>query len=577
MSSAPPILFLLDSESAFVFEPFKTGNHFVLSLEEWEQLDKSALEQYAAIVILAELDWSGKTLNDDYGFTIGLELRRKYKCLLPIVITSPMFQSFFELRALKDLQYNLLYARGTTFVPLIEIQENLKAVLTNLFPISLPVLTDMNEMLFNLRGVLSDTLGHRLRVGMSVLSFAGLMDDMKALLNTQQTTALNWEYYRKALNETLNDPQKFAAFKSQLLLTINNALPATDIAEQSTTSGRKHRLLLVEDDNSFAELAQENLSPYFEEIIYTNDAGKAIQLLKEDTGNSITGLLCDWRLYTGSSQKYWQMQGYEILNYAAKNRYAALFGITSLSDTNVHNIRNMLGFEMYLFKKEHFTGNNAQTQWKIMADLISQQCDAVAQLIASEPSGTAWLKVKEEYISRRNAGWSAYEAEISAEADSLFGFYKEAIARENTRNVFSINEMGLNLKNNLKNILIVRRVYLGLYFMLNQRNEYLQTIRPVGLLGDGSKTDTSQKHHAIDAYSIIRKDWWDDIEADSPSVSIEEEWEKYEQRQKNFRNALSIDISSLPKKGLLPEEKDWMLRNEIDDSFLFNYWTDGNY
>ncbi|MCY1530789.1 hypothetical protein D9M68_659920 [compost metagenome] len=268
------------------------------------------------------------------------------------------------------------------------------------------------------------------------------------------------------------------------------------------------------------------------------------------------------------------MQGYEILGYSAKHRYTALFGITSLSDTNVHNIRNMLGFEMHLFKKEHFAGGQAQSHWKIMADVILQQCDAVVQLMAAEPTGATWLKLKEEYIQKRNAGWLTYESEISSEAGRIFGFYQEAIVTGNTRNVFSINEMSLALKSNLKHVLIVRRVYLGLYFTLSQKNVYLQEINPPALLGDGEKGDTNLKHHSIDAYAMLRKDWWDDIETGISSVQLTDEWDKYEQRHKNFRNALCIDISVLPRKGLLPEEKAWMLRNGIDNSFLFNYWTD---
>src|SRR5690606_1561793 len=105
------------------------------------------------------------------------------------------------------------------------------------------------------------------------------------------------------------------------------------------------------------------------------------------------------------------------------------------------------------------------------------------------------------------------------------------------------------------------RVYLGIYFTLAKQNLLLQSIRPASLLGDAGNIRTELKHHSIDAYSILRKDWWDDVEAGEISAGTEELWDKYEQRIKNFRSALCIDITELPGKGLLPEEKAWMRDN----------------
>ena len=290
----------------------------------------------------------------------------------------------------------------------------------------------------------------------------------------------------------------------------------------------------------------------------------------------ITGLLCDWRLYKDNTKKYWQRQGYEVLAYAAQKQFIALFGITSLSDTNVHNIRNMLGFDVHLFKKEHFIGSSSTIQWNLMADIILQKCDNVVQFISSEPSGASWQKLKSEYILKRNTDWLVFETEIGAESQRIFSFYKNAIEKQDARNVFSISEMSLVLKGNLKNVLIVRRVFMGIYFLLNKENIYLQEIRPISLLGYGERVDTNLRHHGIDTYSILRKDWWDDIHAIASSLELADEWERFDQRIKNFRNALCIDISELPRKGILPEEKMWLNKNKIDFSFLFNYWYDEN-
>lgn len=573
MPTPSPILFILDDDTAFVFEKYKAANHFVLNEGEWEQFNKNNIE-YKAIVILSELGWTGKSLNNDYGFDIGLDLRRKYKCRLPIIVTSSMPQSHFEFQSAGEHKYNLLYGRGTYFLPLITAGDMLDNLLSMVTPIGIPVLTDMNEMLFNLRGVLSDILGHQLRAGMALEHYQSLMDNMQLLLSPEQSVAIGWNDFREEMLDTLGDESKFPIIKTQLLYAINTALPGTEPVDANQQNDRRHTLLVLEDDEKFAQEIYRNLSILFSKIIITSVAEEAIRILDADAEHSITGLLCDWRLYEGSSKKYWQRQGYEVLEYAAKSRYAALFGITSLSDTNVHSIRNILGFELHLFKKEHFIGSGAEQQWEVMGDIILQKCDAVLQLVAAEPSGANWLKFRDEYITARSTGWQAYEAEIGTEADKLFRFYIDAIEKGDSRNVFSINEMAFILKNNLRNVLIIRRVFLGIYFVLNQKNLFLQEIRPVSLLGCGEKVDTNQRHHGINAYSIMRKDWWDDIESGTSSIHIGEEWEKFEQRIKNFRNALCIDIGELPQKGLLPEEKSWMLRNRVDYSFLFNYWHD---
>jgi CheY-like chemotaxis protein len=566
-----PILFIVDDEAAFVFDSFREGNFFIENMKEWESLDKSNL-QYSSISILAELNWV--TQAGFYGFNIGFELRRRYKCLLPIIMVSSMPIRHFEHLASTDIRYNLIYARGTGFIPLIKVANSLTDIIQATEPISLPLITDMNEMLFNLQGVLQDTLGHRLRADMNQQIFAETMAEMKALLNEEQIRLTKWDTFDKKLLQSLKNDALFHSLKSEFLLTIRQKIASNNTNSDIVKIEKRHKILIVEDNEIFAKEIFQNLNHHFVEIIITGQAQEAIDILESDATNSIVGLICDWRLYKSTGSKYWQKQGYEVLAYAAKQRYIALFGITSLSDTNVHSIRNMLGFEIHLFKKEHFVGNDASNQWQMMADLVLQKCDSITQYIASEPSGNAWQKIKSEYIDKRNTVWGYFENEVSQESKKLFKFYKKAIEEEDTRNVFSISEMGLSLKANLKNILIIRRVFFGIYAYLNQHNEFLQEIRPVSLLGTGDKVDTGQRHHGIDAYSILRKDWWDDISSTLGSVAIEEEWNKFEQRIKNFRNVLSIEISELPHRGLLPEEKAWFQANHIDFTFLYKYWTD---
>ena len=571
MALQTPVIFLLDKETDFVFDSLRNGNRFILSNEEWEGINKNSLHS-GAIVILAELSWGDNMQSDFYGFTIGMELRRKYKCILPIIITSSLSKSHFEILSETELKYNLLYARGTTFLPLLSIINTLSGYIESLRPISLALLADMNEMLFNLQGVLVDNLSHRLRSVLNRSDLARLMLEMKSLLNEEQIITTNWDIYHADLQGSLGNELHFFNVKTAFINTIKISISSAGLDVSNENFQKKHHILIVEDDSVFADTMLINLEKYFNQVTLTNNADEAIEILKADTTNSIVGLVCDWRLYEGENSKYWQKQGYEILEYAAKNKYAALFGITSLADTNVHSIRNLLGFEIHLFKKEHFDAKIPVIQWKIMADIILQKCNTILYLIAAEPSSAGWKNIRNEYILQRNSGWANFENDISFESYKLYNFYIDAIERNEARNVFSINEMGISLKKNLRNILISRRVFFGIYCFLNKSNEFLQEISPASLLGNGEKVDTSQRHHGIDAYAIMRKDWWDDVQSSIGSAEVSVEWDRLDQRIKNFRNVLGIDLNDLPRKGLLPEEKAWMYSNGIDFSFLYYYW-----
>jgi len=54
------------------------------------------------------------------------------------------------------------------------------------------------------------------------------------------------------------------------------------------------------------------------------------------------------------------------------------------------------------------------------------------------------------------------------------------------------------------------------------------------------------------------------------STLVEDKWKVFNQGIKNFKSTLCLELSEFPDKGLLPEEKSWFSKNNIDCSFLFN-------
>ncbi len=522
-----------------------------------------------AIVILAELEWNGKRLTDFYGFEIALELRRKYKLLCPLIITSILGLSYFEKLAETQIKFKILFGRGTAF---LQIDENMNRKIEdsittlNQYPLSTAVLTDMNEMLLDQKGFIIDKLTHDLKFDKKKQETETVLNETSEYLNSQQFSTLSWNAFKSRLLKNLNNSTNFGKVKEALILKCGQELRGEKVSD--TSPEKKHKIIVLEDDPGFRKTIQENLKDYFKEVIVKEKAEDVIAELNKDETNAIIGIIADWRLFKDFSKKrYWQLQGYEVLDYAAKKRFIALFSLTSLHDRNVNNIRNALGLEIHLFKKQHLE-LEGKAQWEMMADTIRQKCDLILELISSQPTGSNWVKLQPEYILHRVSDWNSFEFGVTEKATELFNYYINAINEDDVRSINSIKEQGITLKNNLKNILIIRRVYIGLYCILVKTGKNLQEIHPAKLLGEG--TDTEIKHKSIDAYSILRKNWWDDIEQNLDSTLVENKWKVFNQGIKNFKSTLCIELSEFPDKGLLPEEKSWFSKNNIDCSFLFN-------
>ncbi len=572
----PGYFFILDDNTRFLCH--ESNDSIALSDADVQQVLKSNLN-FEAIIILAELNWSGKYLQHFEGFNIAIELRRKHKLLCPIIITSSLSDSYFEKLADKNPVFKILFSRGFAYIPLNRVSSKLKSVVgeLNAYPLNIAVLTDMNEMLFNHKGVIIDKLTHDLRFSNIVNNLEKLKDVLKATeiyLTSSEINKLEWLTYSEMLLSNVSNAENFRKTADELIKKCERELFSNFMTE-SYEHEKRHKILVIEDDVDFQKIIKENLDKHFLELIITDNAENAIQIIKNDLNNSITGIISDWRLYKDFSAKtYWQLQGYEVLDFAAKNHFATLFALTSLSDYNVHNIRNALGLDIHLFKKQHLEISDSKIQWEMMADVVKQKCDNILDIIASQPTGNSWLKIKNEYIQKRSFCWDIFENEISNEATRILNYYSDAINSDETRNIYSLNEMGIVLKNDLTNILIGRRIYLGIYFTLIKTKCYLQDIEAKSL-GDGSNFDTELKNHSIDVHSLLRKDWWDDINSSGQdSTKINDLWGNFDQRMKNLRGVLCIELTELPQKGMLPEEKKWLNSNGIDFSFLFNIFSD---
>ncbi len=563
-----------------------------------------------AIVILAELEWNRKRLTDFYGFEIALELRRKYKLLCPLIITSILGLSYFEKLAETQIKFKILFGRGTAF---LQIDENMNRKIEdsittlNQYPLSTAVLTDMNEMLLDQKGFIIDKLTHDLKFDKKKQETETVLNETSEYLNSQQFSTLSWNAFKSRLLKNLNNSTNFGKVKEALILKCGQELRGEKVS--GTSPEKKHKIIVLEDDPGFRKTIQENLKDYFKEVIVKEKAEDVIVELNKDETNAITGIIADWRLFKDFSKKmYWQLQGYEVLDYAAKKRFIALFSLTSLHDRNVNNIRNALGLEIHLFKKQHLE-LEGKAQWEMMADTIRQKCDLITYLIASQPTGMRWetdyydrsrnriiikpLKIK--YIEKRNcSSWKVYEDEVSKKSTDLWDYYNKVLNDE----TFDIStfesikaKFGYQIaakEPDLKDILIVRRIYLALLLSVEKIHHSFYRILWESII-DRKVTNKREENPLVNVYCVLNGTNWEEFNKKFKPVqdkrkgkfTINKKGEKEggmimtpeEQasedilaKSKLFANWLCITTKSLPGKGILPEEQNWLLSIGIDTS-----------
>jgi len=580
-------LFILDEETKFLVEG-QVGTKIIISEEELQSISdfKDHLED---VIILCELNWGDKFLQQFHGFEIARELRMRHKLLCPIVFVSTLKRSYFEELAARDARFAILFGTGTGFVELDKMNEDLEKSFQFIPALSEAALADLNEMLLNLKGLVVDRLTHDLQVGMNENDVKGVMTTVASYLAIHQKAAIGWNEYENRLIQNLTNAVEFNKIKEELILKCKQELGDTEVTTVVVPSKRRHKILLVEDDTGFRKRLEENLKNDFE-LVVTSTAEEAISELDKDGTNSIVGVIADWRLYRDNSRTYWQqLQGYEVLDHAAKARFAALFALTAEDDWNVHNIRNLLGLDVHLFKKEHLKNEG---QWDLMNDVVKQKCDMVLDVIAFQPSGAKWTldyydkpdggrvnirSLKAKYQEQRNFGWSVFENGISTKSDDVWNYYKVVLGQplENAYVSALKEKFGFELDADdplLESILIARRVYLALWFNAKRINQTIYVEVWNSKARNSRPLDDKEIPSSVHVYCVLNGTSWglflenfqEKKEAGKNKLSRKEQaWKSLLKKSRSLAYQLCIRTENLPG-GILPEEHNWLKKQGID-------------
>lgn len=586
-------VFILDESTKFLGEGYSNAK-IITSQGDLESLS-SLTNDLKKVIVFCELKWKDKLYQQFYGFELARELRMRYKLLCPIILISVLPQNYFEEKARREIKYNILYGRGTGFVEWINIK-NWDSISKSIFPLSEAALSDLNEMLLNLRGFVIDKLTHDLKLGMSEEELINKMNSIGTYLDNRQKANTEWENFLKRFIEKKNDTDGFRKLKEEFLIKCKQELGDEQITTSINDLAIRYKVLVVEDDLEFKKDIEDNLKEHFE-LIVTDNSDEAIHRLNEDGNNGIVGVITDWRLYSDNSKTYWQkLQGYEILEYAAKTNLAALFSLTSEDDRNVHEIRNKLGLDIHLFKKQHLASNS---QWDLIADVVKQKCDGVQEVISSQPSGARWaldyydkydkskkkervfikpLKVK--YRERRNFMWDTFESTIMSRSDVQWNYYKVVIGqRIDTVTITGLREkFGLELSADdpeLDSILIARRIYFALWFNNEQIEQTICRKRWLNKKNNQYEI-IHDENPLIKNYCVLTGISWEQFldnfkhkkekkKGSEESIPEELAWEELLKKSKLLAYLLCVETKQLPG-GILPEERNWLLKHGIDIS-----------
>lgn len=418
-----------------------------------------------AYLINIHLSWDGRKLTSNYGFDIANYIRTKIKSVLPIIFYSPIHREYFEEKSRKEIKYRILFGRGSAFLELPFNRKECIELADSVHSLSKASLHDVVTMLCNLKGIVIDKLNHDLK-------FDADADEVLAIispyLSEEQKSLIQLEIFKAKLKESQrnDDRESFLSEKLKLTTLCNQRLSSQE-TENSPLPAIKYTVLLIDDVSEEIEIARGFLKDSFE-IITSTSANTAIEIIKADTNNKIVAIISDWRLYTDEKKQYWQsLQGYEILEYAAENGIRSLFALTSQADFVVHELRNIMGLQFLLFKKENL---QTRQQWSLFTEMLMQSCEITEETITNQPTAKQWISkkrkehefpysLKDLYARKRNTEPSFFTG-LDLNASLIWQKYLNGDKIRYLLGELSTSEISESV---LREVLLQRRIWIALF------------------------------------------------------------------------------------------------------------------
>lgn len=527
------------------------------------------------IYLDVSLAWDNHGLAQHHGFSIAADLRRKYGARNPLFFCGFLEQSFYEKLALSDPRFHILFGSGSYYCQYPIDPHQLVAKMDAAKPLDAVMLHDVVTMLCNTKGIVNDKLNHRLIFEHGVSSVQVALQEVAQFLSEEQKGKIGYNQLAEKLIELINNNNRegFNAEKDLFLRACTQHLTQEASMEEVSEKVR-YKVLLVDDRqvdlDKYTALLEKDFS-----ITTTTTSEEAIRVLEEDHANSIVAVISDWRLYKSDNPEFWQeKQGYEVLRHSATTGMRALFALTSQADYVVHHIRNLMGIRFSMFKKENL---ETLDQWQLFRSILINSCTEISELIVSIPSKEKWIKpqrkgspsYQEEYLQMRNAvDWPKREAQLSTICNDIwYNYYWKFLNRQEEETLQDFSERFGRKLDSLENTLVARRICVALFY---KQSLFYQSFH--GRQRPRANTFSLFRAKLYEEQvGLNRQEFGDEMIVDKKERSIEEGtamlMDKAATQLLNVE--LCLDMTNL-ESGLLPEEKNWLRRNNITFSLEGN-------
>ena len=151
-------------------------------------------------------------------------------------------------------------------------------------------------------------------------------------------------------------------------------------------------------------------------------------------------------------------------------------------------------------------------------------------------------------MKRNSEDWHSFESDVSGLSDRLWTYYGQALNHPEDRSLlFDLKtQWGIELSRDLKNVLVIRRLFLAFWFNKSQLDIAFR------VPGKGMVEDP-----VINIYSVLRRRYFDEVMEEREAGDPQKTYKDLNNAAKVFASQLAIEPNRLPQ-GVLPEEKAWL-------------------
>ncbi len=338
-----------DDDTLIESSPFLT----ITDLESYEKCYLSGdLDKFERFIIVAELAWQKKNYTDFYGLELIKRLRVQSQSKASILILSHLPYEIIDVELNHFSPSHLRYLRDTSvsFLEIMDYETKSRKEIDAMFrpPLDEDLYEDLVECLYSDSGYVMEEMNELqeelIHATGDNLSYNNLNNFFNKLLNVSKNHEAEILEIKK---HTIGNIESFPLLDSEDVIKnlpkISSSLesilsyPSHLVKEEDPfTNNNYGKVLYVDGNDKFGKKIKERLKNERIECLLAFDVNDAVNILKQDTKNEITLLICDYR-FLNKKKQYDRMQSYHL----AKEL------------TMMHNLVNMIvftGFNPYTIK-----------------------------------------------------------------------------------------------------------------------------------------------------------------------------------------------------------------------------------